>query len=92
MNIHIGNLSADTSEDDLRKAFEPFGRITSITIIKDKFSGNPLGFGFVEMPGNKQAQQAVEALNRTRIKGRVVMVSATKPRIERRNAAAKSKG
>ena len=91
MNLHIGNLSADTSADDLRKAFEPFGRITSVTIITDKFSGNPLGFGFVEMPGSKQAQQAVDALNRTRIKDRVVMVSATTARIERRSVTAESK-
>jgi len=92
MNIYIGNLGPKASENDLRKAFEPHGRVTSVNLIKDKFNGNPLGFGFVEMPGSKQAQQAVEALNRTKIKGRTVIVSETRERIERRRSVAKASG
>jgi len=84
MNIYVGNMAWETSEDDLRQVFERYGQVTSINIIKDKFSGHPLGFGFVEMPGHKQAQQAINALNKTKINNRVVMVSETKTRIERR--------
>lgn len=90
MNIYIGNLSADATEDDLQNAFGAFGRVSSVKVIKDKFSGNPLGFAFVEMPGHKQALQAVEVLNRTRIKDRVVMVSGTTPRVERRSVTAET--
>ena len=50
MNIYVGNLSPDTSEDKLRKLFEQYGKVASINIIKDKFSGRPLRFGFVKMP------------------------------------------
>ena len=50
MNIYVGNLSSTTTEDELRSAFEAFGQVTSATIIKDKFSGESRGFGFVEMP------------------------------------------
>jgi len=56
MNIYVGNLSPDTSEDELRKLFEQYGRVASINIIKDKFSGRPLGFGFAKMPAAKEAQ------------------------------------
>lgn len=89
MNIYVGNLPANVSEKELRKKFEPFGRVTSTNIIKDKFSHRPLGFGFIEMPGHKQAAQAVQTLNRMKIKGRVVMVSETKQRIERRGKVRK---
>ena len=84
MNIYVGNLSLDTTEEDLRKTFEPHGKVNSVTIVKDRVSGRQLGFGFVEMPGHNQAQEAVSALNRTKIKDRFVMISETKTRVERR--------
>jgi RNA recognition motif-containing protein len=89
MNIYVGNLSPKTSEDELRKLFEPYGKVASTSIIKDKFSGRPLGFGFVKMPASKEAQQAISALNRKRIKKRVVMVSETKATPERRSSIRK---
>jgi len=67
MNIYVGNLSPDTSEDKLRKLFEQYGKAASINIIKDKFSGCPPGFGFVKMLASKEAQQAISALNRRKI-------------------------
>ncbi len=84
MTIYIGNLSAKVTEKDLSKKFEAYGRVTSAMILKDDFSSRPLGFGFVEMPGTRQAKEAVAGLNRKKIKGRVVMVSETKRQGERR--------
>ncbi len=89
MNIYVGNLSPGTSEDKLRKLFEQYGKVASINIIKDKFSGRPLGFGFVKMPASKEAQQAISALNRRKINKRVVMVSETKATTERRSSVRK---
>ncbi len=89
MNIYIGNLPLGTTEDGLRQAFELYGRVTSINIVKDKLSGRSLGFGFIEMPGHKQAAQAIRALDRKKIKSRVVMVCETKARIDRRRSVTK---
>ena len=62
MNIYVGNLSRDVSEEDLRQAFEAFGQIATATIIKDKFSGESRGFGFVEMPSKTEAQSAMQQI------------------------------
>jgi RNA recognition motif-containing protein len=86
MNVYVGNLSDQISQDDLRQLFEQYGRVTSIEIIEDKFSDRPLGFGFVEMPGQNQARNAIEGLNRTMVKDRVVIVAETAGRIERRKS------
>jgi len=59
MNIYVGNLSYDVSEENLRQAFESFGQVTSARIIKDKYSGQSRGFGFVEMLEQAQAQAAI---------------------------------
>jgi RNA recognition motif-containing protein len=85
MNIYVGNLSAEVSEEDLRQAFEAFGDITSVNIIKDKFSGKSRGFGFVEMPSNEEAQSAIEGLNGTDLKGQALNVSEARPRSETRS-------
>ena len=63
MNIYVGNLAYSVTENDLRSAFEPFGQIASINIIKDKFSGQSKGFGFVEMPSADEARSAINDLN-----------------------------
>jgi len=63
MNIYVGNLSRDVAEDDLKEAFEAFGQIASVNVIKDKFSGEPRGFGFIEMPSKDEAQSAIDGLN-----------------------------
>jgi len=83
MNIYVGNLAYSVTEDDLRQAFAPYGDITSVSLITDKFSGQSKGFGFVEMPNNSQADAAIKALNETALKGRNIKVNQAKPRAER---------
>ena len=83
VNIYVGNLSRDTNEDDLRQAFEAFGEVSSANVIKDRFSGESRGFGFVEMPSSEQAQAALEGLNGNDVKGRNITVNEARPRAER---------
>ena len=83
MNIYVGNLSRDVSEDDLRQAFEAFGEVSSANVIKDRFSGESRGFGFVEMASNDEAQAAIEGLNGNDLKGRNLTVNEARPRAER---------
>jgi RNA recognition motif-containing protein len=80
MNIYIGNLSFDTTEQDLRQAFEAFGQVTSANIISDKITGQSRGFGFVEMSAKEEAQAAIAGMNGKEIRGRAVNVSEARPR------------
>ena len=82
MNIYVGNLSREVTEDELRKAFEAFGQVTSVSIIKDRYSGESRGFGFVEMPTKTEAQAAINGLNGTSLKDRTLSVSEARPRTE----------
>ena len=82
MNIYVGNLAYSVTEDDLRSAFEDFGEITSINIIKDRFSGQSKGFGFVEMPSAEEARSAINELNGKEFKGRAISVNEARPRTE----------
>jgi RNA recognition motif-containing protein len=82
MNIYIGNLSFEVTEDDLRKAFESFGQVESAKIIKDKYSGESRGFGFVEMPSAAEARSAISGLNGKELKGRTLNVNEARPRQE----------
>jgi len=84
MNIYVGNLSYTVTEDELRQAFEAFGQVTSASIIKDKFSGQSKGFGFVEMPSSEEAQAAINALNGKEMKGRSLNVNEARPRTDDR--------
>ena len=84
MNIYVGNLSRDVTEEDLRQAFEAFGQVASVTLIKDKFTGESRGFGFVEMPGKTEAQSALDGMNNKELKGRTVTVNEARPRSEDR--------
>ena len=84
MNIYAGNLSREVTEDDLRQAFEPFGQVESINIVKDRFSGESRGFGFVTMPSGKEAQAAITGLNNKDLKGRSIKVNEAQPRAENR--------
>jgi len=83
MNIYVGNLSFDASEEDLQKAFSQFGQVSSATIIRDRYSGQPRGFGFVEMPDQSEARAAIENLNGKELFGRPLNVSEARPRAER---------
>ncbi|HEY5998028.1 MAG TPA: RNA-binding protein [bacterium] len=80
MNIFIGNLSRQVSDADLREAFEAHGAVASANVIKDKFTGESRGFGFVEMADQAQAQAAIAALNGKDLKGRALNVAEAKPR------------
>ena len=84
MNIYVGNLSYETTEEDLQQAFEGFGQVESVNVIKDKYSGRSKGFGFVEMPAKDEAQSAINELNDTELKGRTLKVNEARPRSESR--------
>lgn len=86
MNIYVGNLSNSATEDDLRQAFEAFGQVSNINIIKDRFSGESRGFGFVEMPTKAEAEAAIEGMNGQEIQGRAVNVNEARPRTENRRS------
>jgi RNA recognition motif-containing protein len=80
MNIYVGNLAYGVTEDDLRAAFAASGEVSSVSVIKDKFSGESKGFGFVEMPNGAEAQAAIRALNEHPLSGRNMRVNEAKPR------------
>ena len=86
MNIYVGNLSNQATEDDLRQAFEAFGQVESVNIIKDRFSGESRGFGFVEMPSKSEAQKAIEEMNGKDLMGRAVNVNEARPKTNRRDS------
>ena len=83
MNIYVGNLSRDVSEGDLREAFQAYGTVQTASIIKDKFTGDSRGFGFVEMPNKEEAEKAIASLNGKQLKGRTATVNEAKPRTDR---------
>jgi len=83
MNIYAGNLAPETTDDDLRQAFEAFGQVSTATVVKDKFSGESRGFGFVEMPSKTEAQNAIEQMNDTDLKGRTIVVNEARPKADR---------
>ncbi|MBK6731921.1 MAG: RNA-binding protein [Bacteroidetes bacterium] len=82
MNIFVGKLNYSTTEDTLRNAFEAFGQVDSVKIIMDNQTGRSKGFGFVEMPDNTQANDAINGLNESEIDGRSVVVNKARPKTE----------
>ena len=80
MNIYVGNLSFNLTEDDLRTAFSAYGTVEKAAIITDKMSGQSRGFGFVEMPNREEAIKAIESLNGKDLKGRNLKVNEAQPR------------
>ena len=84
MNIYVGNLSPEVTEEDLKEAFEAFGQVESVNVIKDKFSGTSRGFGFVEMPAKAEGQTAIDELNGKELKGQELNVNEARPRPEGR--------
>jgi RNA recognition motif-containing protein len=85
MNIYIGNLSFNTTEDQLRQAFEGFGEVSTVNIITDKYSGDSKGFGFVEMSAKSEAIAAISGLNDQELDGRTLNVNEAKPRAQSGN-------
>lgn len=80
VNIYVGNLSYEASDEDLRAAFEGFGQVSSARVIRDKETGRSRGFGFVEMPNADEARKAIEGVNNKDIAGRPVRVNEARPR------------
>jgi len=83
MNIYVGNLPYDLNEEAIKAMFAEFGEVTSVTLINDRESGRPKGFGFVEMADEAQGQAAIAALNGKEMNGRTVRVDKAEPRTER---------
>lgn len=82
-NIFVGNLSFQTTEADLRTAFEPFGAVSRVSIMTDRDTGRSRGFGFVEMNDDQQGDDAIAALNGSELDGRQLNVNVARPRPER---------
>jgi RNA recognition motif-containing protein len=82
MNIYVGNLSYDATDETIREAFESFGQVTSVRIIKDKYTGQSRGFGFVEMLETAQAQAAIKSLNGKELLGKQMTVNEARPRTD----------
>lgn len=90
MNIYIGNMSYETTEDQLRQAFQGFGEVSTVKIINDRDSGQPKGFGFVEMPVANEATAAIGGLNGRELNGRALNVNEAKPRADSGNRGGNS--
>lgn len=80
MKIFVGNLSRNATTDSLRQEFEKFGKVISVDIIKDKFSGESKGFGFVEMPAKAEAEAAISGMNGREMDGKTLNVNEARPR------------
>ena len=83
MKMYAGNLSSKVTEDNLKEAFEAFGQLESVTLVKDKGTGDSRGFGFIEMPSKAEAQAAIDGLNGTDLQGKNMVVNEARPRRER---------
>jgi RNA recognition motif-containing protein len=92
MNIFVGNLSRDVTEDDLRNAFGSYGQVDRVSVLRDKFTGEPRGFGFVEMPSKSEAEAAIAGMNKKDLKGRSLNVNEARPKTERAPGAGRGFG
>jgi len=82
-NLFVGNVSYQTTEDELRTAFEPFGTVSRVHMVKDRDTGRPRGFAFVEMPNDDEASRAITGLHGKQLNGRPLAVNEARPRTER---------
>ena len=80
MNIYVGNLSRGITDGELNAVFSEFGEVSSVNIIKDKHSGLSKGYGFVEMPNDSEANEAIKALDESPLQGRTIKVNQARPR------------
>lgn len=83
MNIYVGNLPKTTNEETIRSLFEEYGEVAEIKLIKDHFTGELRGFGFVEMPSKPDAQKAIQEIDGTELEGRTLIVNEARPRSEK---------
>lgn len=92
MNIYVGNISFGVNDDELRELFAAHGQVDSAVVIKDRYSGESRGFGFVEMPNRAEAEAALAALNGQDFKGRALNVNEARPREDRRGGRGGRRG
>jgi cold-inducible RNA-binding protein len=92
MRIYVGNLTYSVTDEDLREIFGEYGDLTTAEVIKDKFSGQSKGFGFVDMPDNSEAEAAIKELNDSMFKGRKLTVNEARPRSEQQRPRGGSGG
>jgi len=91
MRLYVGNLSFETNEDDLRELFGKYGDVESVNIITERETGRSKGFGFIDMPNEKQAKEAIIGLNGSELAGRTIKVSEARPQ-ERREGSRRAFG
>ena len=83
MNIYVGNLPKTTTEDEVRKVFAEYGEVAEVKLIKDNYSGELRGFGFIEMPAKADAQKAIQEVDGTELEGQTLIVNEARPRKDR---------
>jgi RNA recognition motif-containing protein len=83
MNIYVGNLAPSVSDEDLNGLFSEHGNVSSAKVIRDNYSNTSRGFGFVEMPGQTEAQKAIDTLNSHELKGNKIVVNEARPKRDR---------
>ena len=91
-NIFVGNLSFNTSEEELRQMFEPFGQVDRVSIMTDRDTGRSRGFGFVEMASNEDGEKAITGLNGTQVGGRTLNVNEARPKTEHSGGGGRDRG
>jgi cold-inducible RNA-binding protein len=82
-NIYVGNLDFNVSEDELRQAFAAYGQVDNVTILKDRDTGQPRGFGFVEMANDEEAEKAINGINGTQLGSRALNVNEARPKVSK---------
>ena len=92
MNIYVGNLSYDATDETIKQAFESFGEVTSARVIKDNYTGQSRGFGFVEMPTPSQAQSAIKSLNGKELLGKQISVNEARARANQGRTGGQARG
>lgn len=92
MKLFVGNLSFEVRDEHLRSAFEPFGRVDSAAIVRERGSSDSRGFGFVEMPSRTEAQAAIDGMNGKELMGRALSVNEARPMPERSGGGGGSRG
>lgn len=92
MNIYVGNLAQDVSEDELTNLFAEYGKVSSVKILRDMFTQESRGFGFVEMPAQAESQKAIEELNTHDLKGKKLVVNEARPRRDKRGGRGGGRG
>ena len=92
MNIYVGNLSPEVSEEDLNTLFSEYGKVSSTKVIRDMFSQDSRGFGFVEMPSQAEGQKAIDGLNTNELKGKKIVVNEARPRRDSRGGGGRRGG